>query len=332
MSIIQWICLHNNITSIKSNLISKYDEIEKKRPEAIILDLEKIGKNKVAIDEDGLKNINQQIVNINQELEKQSIKLESTVDKDISRLGLYMAMGIGFMTLFGIFTPVLVNVLSTQDLRDKQSGIDFEFKTIQSGFESTQSEFEKLKGKEKDIEQALKNADDAIGTSKTALDKADELAGFLKKQEEIIEKARAINAEVCNLILHNSIARFFNIRPILLTNAVKNKDNTIFIDHLSTIQAAFTSCRHEVHHRIKGQQFQETIREFILFLRTESLLQSTLNTKPIFNEVDLLVNALNMLFTIKEDDKDEHYGLVNEKIEQLKISIKNQHAKDKPAA
>lgn len=325
LSIIQWVCLQNNISSIKSDLLYNYEKIESRRSEPIVLDFKKVGKNQVAIDEDGLRKINEQIKTINQELEKQSIKLESTVDKDISRLGLYMAMGIGFMTLFGIFAPILINVLSTQDLRDKQKGIDDDFKNIKS-------DFELLKGKEKDIENAIENSAKALSDSNTAIEKSKELDKLVEKQEKIELRAKSINPEVCNLVLHNSIARFFNIRPLLLTNAVSKKDNSIFINHLTHIQSAFSNCESEENHLIKSQQFQETIRDFIIYLRTESILQSILSTKTIFNEIDSLAEALDQFFNISEEDKSNQYKLVNEKIELLKVSIENQHVKDKPTA
>ncbi|QQM28215.1 hypothetical protein [Elizabethkingia sp. M8] len=216
--------------------------------------------------------------------------------KDLSRLGTYMAVGIGFMTLLGVFVPILINVLSVQDLRDKQ----------------------------KEIEDKTDKA----------LDSSNKLDEFSKKVDSIESKTNNITLGFCNLVLQNAIARFFNISSIVLTNAVREKDYKSFINLLEAIKNAFQSCQTDMNHVIlENEQFSNTIQDFILFLETEKFrYQSVFSTKKEVKEFDNLIEHLGTLKDSNNENESENYKTLDGQIDVIINIFKGKHVKNQPTA
>lgn len=77
----------------------------------------KWNESRFALDSADLENITSHIRLLIAENQKESYRAESIIDKDIDRLTLYMSITMAVMTLFGIFIPILVNIITTLDTR-----------------------------------------------------------------------------------------------------------------------------------------------------------------------------------------------------------------------
>ena len=126
-----WKNVNQNIAEIKEQNKAYYEQIvEKKNYGPFQIDYKPLNRKQVVIDPAEIEKINNHIKVLTEEVQKESNRAESIIDKDLDRLNLYMAVGIGFMTLLGIFAPVLFNVLSTQDLKEIQSKLQTDFKYL----------------------------------------------------------------------------------------------------------------------------------------------------------------------------------------------------------
>src|SRR5690606_37118476 len=120
------------------------------------------------------------------------------------------------------------------------------------------------------ITKAISDSQKAIDNASLALEKSNKLDGFSEKVDSIESKTKNITLGLCNVVLQNAIARFFNISSIVLTNAVRKKDYQSFTNLLEAIKNAFQSCQTDTNHVIlENEQFSNTVQDFILFLETE---------------------------------------------------------------
>lgn len=179
---------------------------------------------------------------------------------------------------YAVFVPILINVLSVQDLRDKQKDI---------------------KSKTNEV-----------------LDKSKKLDEFSGKVGSVESKVSSLTLGLCNLTLQNAIARFFNISSIVLTSAIRKKNYQSFIDLLEAIKNAFDGCKVVAHHVIiEHAPFKNTVDDFILFLETEKFrYQSVFNTKREAEEFDNLINKLRTLKDSTKDNETKNYKDLDDQI------------------
>lgn len=289
--LIQWRSLHKNIADIKTQNENAYNKIlNAKSVSAFQIDFTKLNKQQILIDPREIEKINNHINALTQSVQKESNRAESIIEKDLDRLNLYMAIGIGFMTLLGIFIPILINVLSVQDLKDKQNGIN--------------KEFEVLKGE------------------------SEKLAGMASSIRDIDKKVKEVSPHLRNLILQNTIARFFNISSIVITNAIRNNDFTEFIALLEAIKESFIGCKDDKDHTVLGnKEFIQTIRGFILYLETERFrFQTIFGSKEESKSFEELITCLNKLKDSSADNESENYDKVNEQINSIIEVINRRHS------
>jgi hypothetical protein len=268
---LQWYNIQKNITQTKDQNQKNFEKIYAIKDRGPInIDYIRLNKKQVVIDPKEIEKINNHIRALTEEVYKESNRAESIIDKDLDRLNLYMAVGIGFMTLLGVFVPILINVLSVQDLRDKQ----------------------------KDIESKTNEV----------LDKSKKLDEFSEKMGSVESKIGIVTLGLCNLNLQNAIARFFNISSIVLTNAVRKKNYQSFVDLLEAIKNAFEGCKGDTHHIITDNAlFKNTVDDFILFLETEKFRYQSIFTKTEVKEFDNLIRHLAALKDSTKDNETKNY-------------------------
>lgn len=292
-----WCSLDKNINDIKEENKKNYESIAYLEKMSLIeIELTPLNKKQVIIESKEIEKINNHIKILTEAVQNEKSRTETLIDKDLSRLGTYMAVGIGFMTLLGVFVPILINVLSVQDLRDKQ----------------------------KEIEDKTDKA----------LDSSNKLDEFSKKVDSIESKTNNITLGLCNLVLQNAIARFFNISSIVLTNAVREKDYQSFINLLEAIKNAFQSCQTDTNHVIlENEQFSNTVQDFILFLETEKFrYQSVFSTKKEVEEFDNLIEHLGTLKDSNNENESENYKTLDGQIDVIINIFKGKHVKNQPTA
>lgn len=323
-----WCSLDKNINDIKEQNKKNYESIASLEKMSLIeIELTPLNKKQVIIKPKEIEKINSHIKVLAEAVQNEKNRTETLIDKDLSRLGTYMAVGIGFMTLLGVFVPILINVLSVQDLRDKQKDIDNEF-------ESIKGDFEKLKKSEPNINKAISDSQSAIDNASKALEKSNKLDDFSKKIDIIESKTKHMTLGLCNIILQNAIARFFNISSIVLTNAIREKDYKSFTNLLEAIKNAFQSCQTDTNHVIlENEQFSNTVQDFILFLETEKFrYQSVFSSKKEVEEFDNLIKHLGILKDSNNDNESENYKALDRQIDIIVNIFKGKHVKNQPAA
>ncbi len=291
-----WCSLDKNINDIREQNKKNYESIASLEKMSLIeIKLTPLNKKQVIIEPKEIEKINSHIKTLTEAVQNEKNRTETLIDKDLSRLGTYMAVGIGFMTLLGVFVPILINVLSVQDLRDKQ----------------------------KEIEDKANEA----------LDNSSKLDDFSTKFDSIESKTGNITLGLCNLVLQNAIARFFNISSIVLTNAVREKDYQSFINLLEAIKNAFQGCQIDTNHVVlENEQFSNTVQDFILFLETEKFrYQSVFSTKKEIEEFDNLIEHLRTLKDSSNDNESENYKALDGQINVIINIFKGKHVKNQPA-
>ena len=321
-----WLSLDKNINDIREQNKKNYESIASLEKMSLIeIELTPLNKKQVLIEPKEIEKINKYIKNLTEAVQNEKSRTETLIDKDLSRLGNYMAVGLGFMTLLGIFVPILINVLSVQDLRDKQKDIDNEFEEIKGGFENP-------KNSEPNINKAISDSQAAIDNANKALEKSNRLDDFSKKIDTIESKTKNIKLGLCNMVLQNAIARFFNISPIVLINAVRENDYKSFTSLLEAIKSAFKSCQTDTSHIIsENEQFSNTVQDFILFLKTEKFrYQSVFSTKKEVEEFDNLIKHLGILKDSNNDNESENYKALDGQIDVIINIFKIKHAKNQP--
>lgn len=292
-----WCSLDKNINDIKEENKKNYESIASLEKMSLIeIELTPLNKKQVIIESKEIEKINNHIKILTEAVQNEKSRTETLIDKDLSRLGTYLAVGIGFMTLLGVFVPILINVLSVQDLRDKQ----------------------------KEIEDKTDKA----------LDSSNKLDEFSKKVDSIESKTNNITLGLCNLVLQNAIARFFNVSSIVLTNAVREKDYKSFINLLEAIKNAFQNCQTDTNHVIlENEQFSNTVQDFILFLETEKFrYQSVFSTKKEVEEFDNLIEHLGTLKDSNNENESENYKTLEGQIDVIINIFKGKHVKNQPTA
>lgn len=318
---IHWQKLNENIGEIKKQNKENYESIYNKRDFGpFIIEFDSLNRSQVVVDAKEIDKINNHIKVLSEEVFRESNRAESIIDKDIDRLNLYMAIGIGFMTILGIFVPILVNLLGAQDLREKVNEIKEENKN-----------FEKIIPK---IEKANKDSKYAIANSTKALKESKKVLELETKINDLSEKTEKVAPEISNLALQSSISRFFNISPIVLTNAIRDQNFQDFVNLLTPIKNEFVECQGNKSHTINSNEsFKSTIDDFILFLRTERFkFQSIFNARLDIKQFDKLIDLLTKLKESELTKEAQNYRNLIIHFDQLIELFTNKNVKDKPAA
>lgn len=278
-----WNKMSDNIEIFKKEYGEKYERLSNAKTN--LIDIEKLNHKDsiILIKKDDLTEINRNINSLAEEVFNERNRAETIIDKDIDRLNLYMSIGIGFMALIGIFLPILVNLISVQDLKEKQ-----------------------------------KNLENQI--SETKIDEAK------SKISKIESELNVHLPSISTLYIQNSLNRYFNISPILLTNLIRQRDKAYFIEILENIKIGFLKCKEDNRHVIKNDKFLiSTLNDFAYFLEKPSNHSSFFN-KEIQIAYDTLREHLISFINSDKEDEDSFYTGVIKKISQIIDLIKTINA------
>jgi hypothetical protein len=264
---------YNHLVKIKTNLID-VDKIQQK--DSLIL-----------LDKEAIIEINNNLNLLAEEIFNERNRAESIIDKDIDRLNLYMAVGIGFMTLFGIFIPILVNLLSVNDLK------------------------EKLKELTSNTEKALAKSE-SIDTIKENL-------------ENIKIDINKINPEISTITLQIAINRLFNLSPSAIAKISRKGDFSLYANLFENIKQELQKCNSNQNHTIiSSTSIRDTLNDFSEMLVNEKTQFNTfLDSRKILDNYTNLSASLKQLSNSTIENENDNYQTVCSQIENLIKQIKN---------
>ncbi|WP_445748863.1 hypothetical protein [Polaribacter sp.] len=273
---------YNHLVKIKTNLIN-VDKIQQKDSLLVL--------NKESIIE-----INNNLNLLAEEIFNERNRAENIIDKDIDRLNLYMAVGIGFMTLFGIFVPILVNLLSVNDLREKLKEMPPK-KTIDSLISNTQKALEKS---------------EAIDTVKENLQN---IQGELAK----------LNPEISTITLQIAINRLFNLSPSAISRISRKGDFSLYKSLFENIKQELDRCNRNENHKIStSSSFRETIVDFADMLVNEQTQFNTfLDSRSILQNYTQISASLRQLAISTPENENTNYETLINQIDTLINQITN---------
>jgi ElaB/YqjD/DUF883 family membrane-anchored ribosome-binding protein len=198
-----------------------------------------------------------------------------------------MAVGIGFMTLFGIFIPILVNLLSVNDLK------------------------EKLKELTSNTEKALAKSE-SIDTIKENL-------------ENIKIDINKINPEISTITLQIAINRLFNLSPSAIAKISRKGDFSLYANLFENIKQELQKCNSNQNHTIiSSTSIRDTLNDFSEMLVNEKTQFNTfLDSRKILDNYTNLSASLKQLSNSTIENENDNYQTVCSQIENLIKQIKN---------
>ncbi len=300
--VLQWCFINNQLSDIKEQNRIKLDSLIKiNSVEDIKCSKTKDGKYFIEAEE--LAKFDEKIKTLSKQVYSETHRAESIIDKDLDRLNLYMAIGIGFMTLLGIFVPILVNIISVQDIKEKQISLKKEQVTLQS-------EFKKLP-KDEILQKAIKNADDAISKS-----------AEMEKLKSIAEK---ILPKVYTLSLQISINRFFNMNANFLQEFALKGNYTRYINLLNIIKEELIKCKEDELHKIQeDESLKDTISDFSRILFDERFVfASYIKIPEITEKFIAIAESLNNLSNSSLINENQNYNNVINLFQELIELLEN---------
>jgi hypothetical protein len=300
---LMWYNSHKQFSEFKKENRLNFEKIAfRAESEPFEIITHKSSDSTVVISTEEINKIGKYVNSLADEVKKESNRAESIVDKDIDRLNLYMAIGIGFMTLLGIFVPLLVNFNSGQDLRDKQNRIDEDLRTVKNKFEGFDDDVKKL-----------------------------------KNQSEIIEKLSESTMRVlindANSQLQNAVGRFYYVGQTLMARLIRDRDNSKLLTLITDIKTALINCNQLDGHLIENNvTFRNNIEDFIVFLQSEDLRLNVIFDRRSDNNVfQRLINDLQALLEPTGLSADDKYANVDQALVRLIELIINRN-ENQPAA
>lgn len=217
----------SDISEIKRTSFQKIDSlVSKLSKNDFNFDTTKRVGNKVLIDPLDVQKITSQIKLLIVENQKENYRAESIIDKDYDRLTLYLALGIGFMTLLGIFTPVLVNLITSIDTKSKLVEFKIELEKINKSSELTKKELNQTKTK--------------LGNSIAEIRAITQLAGVTKKElEDLKQTFASAEVKLAHLKIQNAVFRLMNISTMPSLELLQDYQRTYILGQFTTIINGF---------------------------------------------------------------------------------------------
>ncbi len=289
-----WVKMEGNFREFKIHQKSEMKKIEELKA-ATLINIEKfrLTDTTVTIKIEDIQVINERYDNIYNYVKDNNNRAESLINKDLDRLNLYMAIGIGFVGILGVFVPLLVNVISVQDLRDKLNKIP------------NKKRLDKIEIK---VTNALEKAD-----------KINDIEAGIVKLEEGYQKAIP---GVTTLVLQTAIGRFFNVSPYLLTKLARSTEREYFIQVLETIRDGFNHCDISPDHSIVSDEFlKSTIKDFRMAI-TNARFQTTFFNKTVNIKFAELNIKLKELIEASKANESSINKEIRDKIDEIITELK----------
>jgi hypothetical protein len=301
--VMQWRSLHKDFDSFKIDSQEQVTRLENSKTNLIQLeDVEQDSLNYIFKAAD-IEKINNNLNALASEIYQERNKAEAIIDKDIDRLNLYMAIGIGFLALLGIFVPFLVNVLSNDDLKKKQEVLDDKLKRIVNQFKDLDKE---------GLKQAIINANQALEKSK-------EIDNLNTKTDNILPKLSIISLQI-------AIHRLFNVSSLALS---KNRDESkkLFKELFENIKNRLVECQSDENLNISNSEIMKlTLVDFAELIDNESFkFTSYITTSRNINE-KILIESLRNLSQSNENNQEENFKLVIQSFDTFIEQIQNTDA------
>lgn len=177
-----------------------------------------------------ISNLNDFIMHMLKQVDENKATYQSMVNNDINRLSTFFALGIGFLSLFGVIVPLAINFFSKEALENEVEGLKTTVKDLEIVVKKTDTSFSESK-KEMDIKfdtanEKIKKVDNLEQKVSDANIKID---GFDKKISQYDPKIKNITDSVSSsmeklnvidknkipkieiLVLQTSLNRLFNL-------------------------------------------------------------------------------------------------------------------------
>lgn len=285
---IQWYTVNSSIKEYKLEKERQSNSLM--RTKTNLLDVTKLESLKnldyVVIKKKDLKEINENLNLLAEEIYSEKNQAVNLIDKDIDRLNLYMAIGIGFIAILGIFVPILVNFLSHDDLKEKQKNLDLEFINLN----------DKVKDfpKKDDIQSA-------IDKSNILLSKSNEI-------DEIKRKTDNISPKISTISLQIAINRLFNVSPTAISKIARSGNCILYKSLFEKVKSELEKCKSDDLHSVNNQSLNETFLDFSEMLLEEKFKFNTyLKKRNLVTDFDLLSSSLITLGSSNEDNEILNY-------------------------
>ncbi|MGV6844931.1 MAG: hypothetical protein ACWA42_02245 [Lutibacter sp.] len=293
--VIQWIVLNNSFNSFKIESQEKLTNLENVKTNLIeIKDVEEDSSNYIFKSAD-IEKINNNLNALATEIYSERNKAESLIDKDIDRLNLYMAVGIGFLAMLGVFVPISINILSNDDLKKKLDELQKKSDKLDETHEVLGKSISKIT---KDVE----------GIDKEKIDKAVENSKLI---ERLKEDSAEILPKLSVISLQIAIHRLFNQSSLTLS---KSNENTIklFKELFENIQDQLKLCQDDVKLNIAhSPTMKQTLKDFAELIDNESFKYTSYLTNRNIDE-ELLISKIIDLSESDETNQSERFKLVLE--------------------
>ncbi|MCA0348728.1 MAG: hypothetical protein LCH35_05655 [Bacteroidetes bacterium] len=285
----QWYLVSKNLEEYKIEKTNQLIKLKNSKTNLIDIDNLEKSKNYVVIKKDDLEEINSNINHLAEQVYSEQNKATTIIDKDIDRINLYMALGIGFIAIIGIFIPLVINFLSYDDLKEKLKEVHDKTKDLDN----------------KELEMAIKNANEAL--SKSA------------EIEEIKTKVEDVSPKVSTISLQIALNRINNMTSVAIKNIRINKDYTLFSDLFNHLKDELNKYKNDKNHSVnQNNSLIEALKDFIQIFNDEKIrFASILNKKGLDLEFINLTSGLQKLIKSKKEDEDKVYEEITSTIDNI---------------
>lgn len=304
---LQWYLLNKNINSLNEENKKQITRLENSKTNLIqLVEVEKDSLNYIFKAKD-IEIINNNLNALASEIYQERNKAEAIIDKDIDRLNLYMALGIGFVALLGVFVPLLVNVLSNDDLNKKQEVLDDKLIEVQNSISTIETKVKDLNQEELKL---------AIFNANQALSKTNEITNLKNKTDDILPKLSVISLQI-------AIHRLFNVSSLSLSKT-RAQSKELFKELFEDIKSHLEYCQSDENLIIANSKImKQTLIDFADLIDNESFkFTSYITTSRSINE-KILVKSLKDLSESDDSNQSGKFVLVIKSFEKFIEQITN---------
>ena len=279
----------------------------------------KISK-KLLLKEEELEKLNDHLSSLTLEVQGQYTNAREIINNDIDRLNNYLAVGIGFIGLLGVFVPFIMSLNVSADAREKIKII--EIKLGETSVKASKIENDLNETSEK-ASSAERNALSAMNNSNEALKKVDEINEISTKVNEIEKITKESFPKVETLIIQSAIGRFFNMSPYVLSSSMHEKEKEHLLDILSDIKAGFVSCKNQLKYPSEDKFLKATIKDFLMSMKKGRFITGAFDKKAML-QFDQLLKFLEKLdCETNPFEIQKIYGEIDKTFSNLIDKIKN---------
>lgn len=291
----QWYLTSKELEEYK---IEKTNQLKKVHTKTNLIDIDRLEKSKknIVIKKEDLEEINSNINHLAEEVYSEQNKATTIIDKDIDRINLYMAIGIGFIAIIGIFIPLVINYLGHDDLKEKIKELQEETKKLQDKTKKLNSE---------ELDKAILNANEALSKS-AAID------GIKDNLDEVIPKVSTISLQI-------ALNRINNMTSIAIKNIRLHKNYTLFNELFNHLKEELNKCNDDKNHSIsENKPLIETLKDFVQMFNDEKIrFVSILNKKGLDIEFHNLTLGLEKLIDSKKEEEEKIYKEITSTIDKI---------------